>query len=370
MALNISEQPGSGTNLFLSDVASFKANLDTIDPAKIHKIRTQVFQDSPEKALGSEGSVRISTTSQVIPLDIMNEAKGAIVNFVPDLVKNTTFISDTGFASGVFLRYSEVAIESGVIPVPVVTDSDVFNVIGAYIQPYQEKPSGDNFILTDKKRVTIFRDAFDWIRCHGTITGTITLKVKGLPDETINLDGTDGLFPTGPAQILEGRTNAALTYAYDIAFSSGETIKYSIKEPCCSEDERVDIYYREPKGSWGVMHFKCPDKENIEFDSDEVALDSYFGNDMAIYFKNYGRVANKYRSWVSVDLQKVKMIDSTNIEAFRAFANAREYRAIFRFQEGSTKRLAPFISTTKKFSAATKNMSNIKMSGFYGIDLR
>jgi len=282
---------------------------------------------------------------------------------------STTAIDDPLFSKKCELDYVEMIYnnETGVVTGTVFT-SNALTVINAYREPYMAGPMPVAALLSDKRIVSLYPDSHDWVRCYGAYNISITYHISdGTTVAGTAIIGTDKLVPCGPAQL----TLPSGCVKYVLGFATGEQILYRLLPPILDVSERIDIYYLEPKGSWSVMTFKGVQEERIDKNVHEIHRSGLSSIDPTTILRDHGRSVVNHRSWLSFKLRKIARTDGDNIEQMRAFANARQYRAVFKGAVAPYDQvLSPIIIDNSGMRISNlKSFYNMEINGFFAVDL-
>ena len=376
MGLTITNQP-TDSFYFASEALRFTFTPTDIPPAgstekTAYTVYGQDVGGGNNGPLSKQKSRPVYSLTDIVDVDILEYVKTSLGTVVPTLDGTDTAINDPDFAKQFAVNYKEILIDgNGDITTPVDATTTYRTIINAYIQDYQSITKGAAHILTDKKYLMVPFDCHDWIRCYGAYDVTFRFyDVTGaeIALSSLNYTGTDKLVPSGPAQL----TVPAGTIKYTATFTSGEVITYVLYNQVYDANKRVDVYFQEPKGSWTVMPFKMVSQETLSRDFREIYMGGEITNDVATIFENYGRGIVNLRSWRGIRLEKMVRSHDENIEYYRSFANARQWRIAYKDSEGTiNQNLVPFIPEISNIPISDKEgFFNFTLTGYYGVDLK
>lgn len=361
--------------LFLTDCMSFGLRLSTIPSPddETRYVTAQLF-DEDDNAICEEGAYEPSSTSDVYIRNLMPLAKSVMSVRVPELGNGTTRVSNSDFEKSFYLKYGERVVDKTTGAVTYSSsDSDSVTLVNASIQDYQDVIMSDNMVLTDKKFVKVYEDSEDWIRLRGLFDVNYTFRFTDGTVESFLDEAVSGcLYPSGPAQVLSNVVSTKRVSSYVLDFGNGVKVEYWLQPVHESANDRIDVYFLEPKGSWSVMCFDVSDSEKVNKDFLTMCRNGECSSNIYHVFSNYGRQILNIRSWVSVSLQKSFKSDGENIEYYRSFANARQYRAAYRFAEGGKVNiLCPLILESTEIPVNnSRDFTDMEIDFFYGHDLK
>ena len=374
MAVTVLTEPGTRT--FISESVPYKISTDSLaSSGNYKKIGLEVYvsdtNNSNEVLIMPLKTIPVNSLSDILEVDLRDIVRSSLSTPLPDLDGSVAVIAADDFSKKVRIKHFEIEIDPTDSNNNTVTSAftDGKEIVNCYVQPYQTATNSANMMLTDKNVVHIPNDAHDWVLCYGN--GTLTISYKNnsggeISQQTINFASTS-LVPSGPAQLTLPTGTVSYTLSY-----GGKTVKYIVDNPRWDVSQRVDIYFREAKGSWSMMPFKFLESEVTNKTFDELCMGGYVVSSRSDLYANYGRSINTIRNWMGITLSKLDNTREDTLEFKRAFANAREYRAVFRGAEGNlSEKLAPLIPNVTSHTIATrKGFFENEFSAFYGLDLR
>ncbi len=376
MAVALVSQPSdNGTFYYLNECLEYKLVLTDLgnDPETKKLIYKVCADDESGNAieLTKEKHIKPLSTSQEIVFQINENIKDAFDNPIPLLDGNNSPQAWTGYRRKAYIKYGELIInnETG------TTEGDAFNlsekrdVVNGYEQAYLNPTRLGTHPMTDCKNHKITDDSHDWILIYSALGGsqlmTITENDETETTQNVTLAAGGNLVPVGGANANLGSLLARNVKSVAIM---GRTTYYEHSYP--GKDKRIDIYFQEAQGSWRCMNFKRQGSEEVSRDFTEICKNNGCTTSVSDLVKSHGRSILHKRSWLNFEATKQVFVTKNNIESFRSFANARQYRAAVKHSDHSTI-LFPVIPDIR--SLPTWNQSRrteIVFRGSIGIDMR
>ncbi len=371
MAVTIQEP--SAALFYASDDMCYKIGLDDLGPD--NEIRKATYQ------IAIENDVDLQKLKSFRPVSIDDKAeinakfiaRCALGTVIPPLNKAYDLIIDNSFSKNIVIKHGEIVINTDTISSSEsIASSPPKTIINAHFTPYEDAHKSDVIVLTDKEDLDINNNVHDWIRIHGSWSGTITFHYNDGAVDVVSRSGESCLMPSGPAQLFpvaEERTQRSSDEIEKYVIKIGErSIIYNVVKPCA---KTLDVYFLEPKGSWSVMSFN----QNYTEETQRTAATICRGGNCPVsvqdLFNNYGSRTVLSRSWLQVELSDRSLVTDHNLNFFRAFNNARQYRALFPFAQGASAKqlMAPFvINNNSLLNRTNRGLRDISITGFFGLN--
>lgn len=361
----------SGTIFFANDKLEYKIGVDALaDPDEIQRISYEVFVrdiggGNIVKLMPAKSTV-IKSLTDVIHIDASEIIRCGLGNAIPILDGSSTAIANPSFGKEFYIEYTETIRDTGTGD--IVTDSytsAIKTIYNVFLSPYQTKTRTANMMLSDKQVVTTFADAHDWVMCVGSYDiNIIFYRRLGLPNVLVQYLDSNKMVPIGPAQF----SLPTECYKYTVTFATGEVITYHIRNHIADYRERIDIYFWEPKGGWSSITFKSMDSEKVSRNIDEVRRAGIKPSTTQGIFESYGIRSIHSNSASEFEVSTEIQTTESNIEYLRSFANARAYRAAFRFSDNETF-IGTLIPSETIVVSENRGFWNIRFRARYGLEL-
>ena len=263
--------------------------------------------------------------------------------------------------------------------------SDCVTVINSYYQNWETKPnlSGGAVLNTISKLKTICRDSHDFLYVCGNMSFAVQLQLKD-GSQLASLLVVDGsqfvcIANVGPECIADlnysliGAPNQFTVddiCSYSILRNGESIATYIVKDCCCKSNERIDLYFHDPKGGYSLMNMECVEKVEIEKTGIEICRESVNCSiDERELLANYGRQMIYKERFYKITLQQKVKITKKNYAYYNAFANAGKYLAkYYCSDESEAWKLENFIITDNNITILKKGeILDLQITGYYGI---
>ena len=257
-----------------------------------------------------------------------------------------------------------------------LSQSETFQVLASNNQFYQTSPNGGNIIMADNSGfIELCRDADDFIYTCGSpsilFEGFYSNGLQFL--QTLAGGGGVSIIPTGPANgPLPDTFLGGELQCYRVSSQNADQpFEYVVKivECCCDKNERIDILFQQPKGTWSVMTFDCVQSTTINRNFEEICRAGFCATSFEENVEKHSRQALNKRSWKMIELTKEVNVDECNECYYEAFANAGGYKSLINCSDNQNV-YAPIIgSTSTQIRHDEDSKGIITFTGFYANDL-
>lgn len=251
-----------------------------------------------------------------------------------------------------------------------------FEVLASNFQFYQDSPDGGNIILADNAGIIeLCSDADDFIYTCGSpsinFEGLYTNGLRFL--QTLGSAGAVSIIPTGPnnGPLPDTFFGGDLDCYRVWSDNADQPFEYWVKvvECCCGKDERIDVLFQQPKGTWSNMTFDCVKSTTINRSFQEICKAGTCASSYAEQVQKHGRTALNKRSWKMIELEKRINVDECNECYYESFGNAGGWKSLINCSSDQSV-YAPIIGASSfqvRHDEDSKGI--IKFTGFYANDL-
>lgn len=366
---------------------------------RLYCVDTQSYLTDPQGEV-----IKPVSTSDFIPIDFTDLLRCNLSTRVPNL--SLSKMVDGQMKKTVRLEYTTSNINLKDCDKNIIDEwqsSDEYTVVNSYYQHWQNKPEGlqvggQNFnpnvifnTLPQKKRLCQdSRDYYYW--CGPASTMQVKAKTCGGGNIKANLTLPDSgddvcivdigplamaalnweIVPTGGPQGGDLSTTFdpcnILYYTICHIQKPEEATTYFIDKCCCSKDDRIDLYFLDPKGGYSLMSFECLESMEINKTGIQVCRDAGCTSiDQTNLMAKYGTQFLYKDKWLRVKLKKTIKVNKKNREFYMAFAGSGHYLARFTCpEEGKEDMLSGLIIETATIPIYEKDSKvTIEITGYY-----
>jgi len=248
-------------------------------------------------------------------------------------------------------------------------ESDPYTVINSYYQPWEDPPSAfvsgslnsspDVILNTLPRKKELCRDSQDYYYyCGDATTMEVTaylctgLKIAAklnIPSgkENVCIVDIGPAVMSGLSWTATGGLSIPATFDpckvkwYKIAHGQdfGSTT-YHIKNCCCDEGGRIDLYFLDPRGGYSLLNMGCSDRINVEKSGIQVCRESTNCSiDERNLISKFGKQFLYKDRMLKIELSRKIRMNKGNYAFFMAFANAGHYVAKYRCADEGKKNL-------------------------------
>ena len=336
-----------------------------------------------------EGEVITTTSStELISIDFGRLIAGYLETRSPDLGVNE--ISSPSMKKTICLEVGSSFIDLNNCDNSEIIwedKSEEYTVVNSYFQNWEDKNT-NGFFNTFPLFKPICRDSRDYYYAcfnQGTnirIEGKLTNGSSGFAIlNNSNSQGNVSIVDIGPEAISKlnwvfissgpgapGPIDVNDLAGYTISYE-GQTVNYVVKDCCCSLDQRIDLYFLDPRGGYSLMPTTCIESMEVSRSGIEICRTPGCFTDERDALRNFGTQYLTKDRMVRATLQIKVLIDKTNIRFYQAFAASGKFLASHFCPDGTqADQLEGFIIETLRMPVLTEDeVTVITITGYYSV---